>query len=170
MEFDPRIDYQARISRETEAGFELKYTEFVQKYGSKITFMDFQQAAYCLTGLSAENLVTLVKVSQNDPRYLLPGITPPLPRKLLCPLRIPGGWTVDYFLLRFNDFETFVRSVDLVQYPNSIRWLEAQLENEIRFHEMMAGHQLIKPWKGQVDGNTTPSVVNWEMLQSLKWQ
>jgi hypothetical protein len=69
-----------------------------------------------------------------------------------------------HLLLTFN-----CERYHLSSYPNPIRWLEAQLEDELRLAQMGAGHSLGQPYKGKVDGDFVAPVVDWEMLKGFVW-
>lgn len=113
--------------------------------------------------------VTFIQRSQNNPLYFVPGVTPPLPPKNVLPLRTTGGWTVDCFIARFANFENFLEGLNLVQVPNPIFWLEAVLEDELRRQDRGTGYQVMRPWKGTVNGDRVDQVMNWEILAGLEW-
>jgi hypothetical protein len=90
--------------------------------------------------------------------------------KNVLPLRTTGGWTADCFLVRFRKFEDFLDRLDLVQVSNPINWLEAELEDEVRLEDQGRGNQVMRPWKGRVDGDRVQPVVDWDTLRGLKWE
>ena len=167
--FDPK-GFQARIIREREEEFKNKHEEFKQKYGSHVSLLDFQHAAFCLVGLEKVGLVSFVHQPLNDPRYFKQGQTPFLAPKIVLPLKASQGWTVDCFLARFAKFEEVKELYKLVNYPNPIRWLESELETEMKLYERGDGYHLMRPWKGNVANEEVQPVVTWDILKGLEWQ
>lgn len=169
--FDPRECAQTRVPRgEKEDDMRKIHQNFVKKYNSNISLADFQQAAFCLAGLAKAGLVTFIHRSQNDPRYFIDGTAPPLPPKIVLPLKTTAHWTVDCFLARFAIFGSFVEQFHLESYPSPIQWLEAQLEEELRLQERGNAYSFIRPWKGHINDEPVEPVVDWEMLKGFEWQ
>jgi hypothetical protein len=164
--FSPR-DFQAFATQEMEVEFANLYREYCSKYGSKILPIDFQHALFCVAGLMKADLIPFVFVGQNDPKFFHQGVTPPLPPKLLIPRRTASDWTVDCFVARFAKFEKMFNG-GFECWPNPIAWLEAEMN-----YEESRG-RAVRPWKlifekGEKQAKEPP-VIDWEKLQSLKWQ
>jgi hypothetical protein len=133
--FDPRLRFKPAVL-DGKYEFKSKFWEFKEKYNySNLSWLEFQQAVFCLVGLEKAGLVSFVHAWKNDSRS---------PKLVKPPITI-GGWTVDCFLARFVKFMAFVHRMNFAQCPNPIYWLEAELEDEYRIQRQGPGHQVMKP-------------------------
>lgn len=154
--------FQGRISPAYEVRFRALHINFKHRYESRISYLDFQHAAFCLKGLK-EDLVHFLQEGRNDPKYFIDGLTPPLAPRPCVPLETTTGWTVDCFIARFRFYEKVYNEGEYQRLPNPIAWLEAELEEEKRCE----GKDIVglgRPWKGHVDGKKCEAVVDWDTL------
>ncbi|KAL3428319.1 hypothetical protein PVAG01_01828 [Phlyctema vagabunda] len=140
----------------------LKYAAFNASYFCSISFPDFMLALYCLSGLLVSDFVRISETSNDDEAYHIAE-----PAHQSDRFRSPSGWTVDCFLARFDVFRQFVQGMGLTRVPNPLRWLEAELQDELRLSKQ--GYSLRQPWKGEVGNAGQVPIFTWEMLRDLNW-
>lgn len=155
--------FQGRVSIAQEAGFRELHVDFTHEYKSTISYLDFQHAAFCLKGLKEEELVHFLQEGQNNPKYFVDGLTPPLAPRRCVPLQTTTGWTVDFFIARFRFYESVYGEGEYQRLPNPVAWLEAELEEEKRC-EGKDEVGLGRPWKGMVEGKEYEAVLDWDTL------
>ncbi|CZR57908.1 uncharacterized protein PAC_07798 [Phialocephala subalpina] len=168
-DFNP-TSFQAYSPQNQAKTFEALYKDFQKSYQSSLDLMGFQHATFCLAGLVKANMVPFVLEGQHDPRVFSAGqISAFLPKRQL-PLRTTKGWTVDCFIARWDIFRKIFDPRKFIRYPNPILWLEAELDVEEMLSTRDIGFQFTKPWKGKVYNVNVRSVLDWDILKSLRWQ
>jgi hypothetical protein len=146
--FDPRPRPQQRVDGITGQAFKGKYEIFKATYNyPELSWDQFQQAAFCLVGLKDGGFVSSLKVQPHE-----------------------EAWTIDCFLSRWGKFEQFFRKMCFFQTPNPLYWLEAEMDDELKHHIRGTACRMMRPWKGLVEGNAVPAIVDWDTLRRLEWK
>jgi hypothetical protein len=144
--FDPRLQFQPLVKSYTRQKLAKRFEEFREKYGySRLSWGEFQQAAFCLVGLKVAGFISFISGQEDDRAR---------------PLATVEGWTIDCFLARYKKFVAFIDHMKFAQCPNPIYWLEAELEDESRLKRKGLGFQVVRPWKGLVAEKAVLAVVD----------